>query len=119
MTLTQFTAKQKGQWRHADDAPSSVRGGRSSSRNAAAALAYVDTQQHIDVIVSDMSMPRVDGVELVRRVRERRPSLPAIALTGFYEEYMDRSTAGFAAFLRKPVNLDELCRAIRNAVRSR
>ena len=47
------------------------------ARNAAAALAYVDTQQHIDVIVSDMSMPRVDGVELVRRVRERRPSLPA------------------------------------------
>lgn len=89
------------------------------ARNAGAALAYVDTQQHIDVVITDMSMPRVDGVELARRVRERRPSLPAIALTGFYEEYMDRRTAGFAAFLRKPVNLDELCRAIRDAVRPR
>ena len=160
VTLTQFTAKQKGQWRRqagidrprvrrftdtvsASDLPDlsgltllvvddnddsldmlttllqACGAGVLQARNAAAALAYVDTQQHIDVIVSDMSMPRVDGVELCRRVRERRPSLPAIALTGFYEEYMDRRTAGFAAFLRKPVNLDELCRAIRNAVRSR
>jgi len=88
------------------------------ARNAAAALAYVATQEHIDVLITDMSMPQVDGVELVRRVRARRPSLPAIALTGFYEEYMDTRTAGFAAFLRKPVNVDALCRAIRNAVRS-
>ena len=88
------------------------------ARNAAAALAYVGTQEQIDVVITDMSMPQVDGVELVRRVWQRRPSLPAIALTGFYEEYTDTRTAGFAAFLQKPVNLDELCRAVRNAVRS-
>jgi CheY-like chemotaxis protein len=140
VTLTQFAAKQKGQRRcqagidrrrvrrFTDTVSASdmlttflhaCGAGVLQARNAAAALAYVDTQQHIDVIISDISMPRVDGVELVRRVRERRPSLPAIALTGFYEDYMDTRTAGFAAFLRKPVNLDELCRAIRNAVRSR
>lgn len=86
------------------------------ARNAAAALAYVDTQEPIDAIITDLSMPQMDGVELVGRVRQRR-TLPAIAITGFYESYTER--AGFDAFLRKPVNLDELCRVIRNVVRSR
>ena len=87
------------------------------ARNAAAALAYVDTQQGIDAVITDMSMPKMDGVELVRRIRRRRASLPAIAITGFYESYMDTRRAGFDAFLRKPVNLDELCRVIRTLAR--
>ena len=56
----------------------------------------------------------MDGVELVRQLRQRRPMrpLPAIALTGFYEHYMDTAGAAFDAFLRKPLNFDDLCRTI-------
>jgi CheY-like chemotaxis protein len=64
--------------------------------------------------VTDISMPNMDGVELVRKVRghPRRPSVPVIALTGFYESYP--GAREFDAFLRKPIDLDELCRVIRS-----
>lgn len=86
------------------------------AHSAAGALAYIDTQPRIDVMITDLSMPDMDGVELVRRLRKHpsRASTPAIALTGFYEFYMD--TTGFDAFLRKPVNLDQLCKTITTAV---
>jgi CheY-like chemotaxis protein len=88
------------------------------ARGALSALSYVETQARIDVIVSDLSMPNMDGVELVQRVRvhPRGRSIPAIALTGFYEQYMDTQGTGFNAFLRKPVNFDDLCQSIRSLV---
>ena len=85
------------------------------ARNATAALAYFDQQSTIDAVVTDLSMPSMDGVELVRHLRERWPTrrLPAIAVTGFYDHYMDTAGAAFDAFMRKPVHFDELCRIIR------
>jgi len=77
-----------------------------------AALAYLDTEARIDALVTDLSMPGMDGIELVRRLRAHplRSDIPAIALTGFHEHYLD--TSGFVAFLRKPADLDKLCEAI-------
>jgi CheY-like chemotaxis protein len=85
------------------------------ARGALTALSYVDTQAKLDVIVTDLSMPNMDGVELVRRLRlgARGAAVPVIALTGFYEQYMDRGGAGFNAFLRKPVDFGDLCRTIK------
>lgn len=89
-----------------------------AARGALTALSYLDTQDKIHAVVTDLSMPGIDGVELVTRVRAhpRGHSVPAIALTGFYEQYMDTRGSGFNAFLRKPVDFDELCRTIRSVV---
>jgi CheY-like chemotaxis protein len=89
------------------------------ARSAIGALAYVDTQRNIDAVVTDLAMPYVDGVEFVQRLRAHPAgrSVPAIALTGFYEQYSDREGAGFDAFLRKPVDFDKLCRTIREVTR--
>lgn len=86
------------------------------ARNAAAALAYVDSALRLDVVITDLSMPSMDGVELARKVRQhpRRSRVPIIALTAFYEDYP--ATPEFDAFLRKPVDLDHLCDAIRTLV---
>jgi CheY-like chemotaxis protein len=43
----------------------------------------LDTGEPIDLIVSDLSMPGMDGIALVREANRRRPRLPAILLTGF------------------------------------
>ena len=77
-----------------------------------AALAYLDTEPRIDALVTDLSMPGMDGIELVRRLRAHpsRSNIPAIALTGLHEHYLD--TSGFTAVLRKPADLDRLCKAI-------
>jgi CheY-like chemotaxis protein len=91
------------------------------ARNAGSALAYVSTTTRIDAIITDLAMPTMDGVELARRVRQLpgRQSTPVIALTGFYEKYMNTHAARFDAFLRKPVNLDELCKTVLTLTQSR
>jgi CheY-like chemotaxis protein len=82
------------------------------ARNARDALAYIDTTPALDAIITDLSMPGMDGVELARKVREQpsRRGLPLIALTGFPERYVD--TSAFDAFLKKPFDFDELCRTV-------
>lgn len=91
-----------------------------AASDGARALAYVETHAEIDAVVTDLSMPSMDGVELVERLRRRRPRgrVPAIALTGFYEQYMDTQGAGFDRFLRKPVDFDVLCKTIREVTRT-
>jgi two-component system, chemotaxis family, CheB/CheR fusion protein len=88
------------------------------ARGALTALSYVETQDKVHAIVTDLSMPNMDGVELVQRIRThpRGRAIPAIALTGFYEQYMDTQGTGFNAFLRKPVDFDELCKTIRSVI---
>ena len=76
-------------------------------------LAALDRQVP-DILLSDIAMPGHDGVELMRRVRERPASsggrVPAIALTAYArEEDRDRSiAAGFQVHLSKPVDLAAL-----------
>ncbi len=76
--------------------------------SAEAALALLDAGEKPDVIVSDFSMPGMDGLSLIGEAQRRRPGLPAILLTGYSAEaeLLFGDTAGDAAFslLRKPVS---------------
>jgi CheY-like chemotaxis protein len=71
-------------------------------------------QHHPEVIISDLSMPQMDGYELLEQVRELAPEeggdAPMIALTARSdsEERQKALEAGFACFLTKPVNPDRL-----------
>lgn len=60
-----------------------------------------------DLIVSDLSMPDMDGLGLAREAQHRRRKLPAIVLTGFAinaaELALHGATAGSFTLLRKPV----------------
>lgn len=86
--------------------------------SAVEALAYLETAGHVDALVTDLSMPDMDGVELLQRIRRRGPhkALPAIALTGFPDDYARATPHGFDGFLEKPVNLESLCNAVRAAI---
>ena len=74
-----------------------------------------------DVILMDLMMPGMDGVEAIRRIRERDPQMQIVALTSFSEEQTVRSAieAGAVGYLLKDVLRDELLRAIRNAAAGR
>jgi DNA-binding NarL/FixJ family response regulator len=70
-----------------------------------------------DVVVMDLVMPKVDGVEAMRRLRERVPAARVIVLTSFLDDdrLLPAMRAGAAGYLLKNAQPQELARAIRTA----
>jgi PAS domain S-box-containing protein len=76
--------------------------------SAAAALAVLHAGESVDLILSDLSMPNMDGVALIREAQRRRPGLPAILLTGFTpgapELAVGGAVSGSFSLLCKPID---------------
>lgn len=76
-----------------------------------------------DVVVTDLTLPRMDGFELLRRMKgdARLRDVPVIALSGFSgADHEERARqAGSSLVLQKPCLPDDLARAIADAARSR
>jgi len=78
-------------------------------------------QDEVDVLLSDVRMPGMDGVTLLQRARARYPRLISILLTAYgnVEIAVEAMKAGAYDFLMKPVNLDHLDLLVQRALRSR
>ena len=63
-----------------------------------------------DLLITDLSMPRLGGLDLARAVRAIRPDLPILLATGFVEDIpsTDLAAAGVSATARKPLSRREL-----------
>ena len=72
----------------------------------------------IDCLITDVRMPKMDGLELQRLVRLKRPELPVIFITAHHEDRIEQYAfaQGAAFFVRKPFDAGELLRAIRLAL---
>lgn len=88
----------------------------SSAKSGAEALELA-AQKHFDVVVSDISMPRMDGFEFLRRLRgiPGQERVPVLALTGFgrAEDITRAKAEGFVSHVTKPVDVDELLEILR------
>jgi DNA-binding NtrC family response regulator len=75
----------------------------------------------IAVIVTDLKMPRTDGLELLRRAREQAPHAAVILITayGTVETAVAALKAGAFDYLTKPVKADDLANKVRQAVAQR
>jgi len=70
-----------------------------------------------DVMILDLKMPGIDGIEVLRRVKETQPEIEVIILTGHGSD-ADRETCmqlGAFAYLQKPVDVEELSATIKRA----
>jgi len=85
-----------------------------SAERALGALASTD----VDVVVSDVRMPGMDGLELLERVRERWVGVPVILLTahGTVPLAVQAMRAGAADFILKPFDREEVLHCVRKAL---
>jgi signal transduction histidine kinase/ActR/RegA family two-component response regulator len=81
----------------------------------------VAPEHSVDLIVSDIGMPHMDGFEMIRQLREfdHYKTVPAIALTGYATPKDEKAAliAGFDAHVSKPVDPGELLRLIKSLVK--
>ena len=86
------------------------------ARNGAEALGLAE-RKRFDLIISDISMPEMDGYELLRELRKlpQMEQVPAVALTGYGRNAdIERAHAeGFAEHLTKPIDIDQLLVIVR------
>ena len=76
---------------------------------AEAALALVDKGLEPDLLVTDHLMPGMTGIELVERLRERQPRLPALVVSGYAES---EGLGSEFSRLTKPFRQSELAEAL-------
>ncbi|MEE7505987.1 PAS domain S-box protein [Methylobacterium sp. C33D] len=88
-------------------------------KDARAALATIEANSHaIEVVFSDVVMPGMNGVDLAREIRRRRPYLPVVLTSGYSHVLASEGTHGFE-LLHKPYSVADLSRALRKALRER
>jgi CheY-like chemotaxis protein len=82
------------------------------------ALDFVEKDQP-DVVVLDLMMPGIGGIEVLRRLKQSSPQVEVVVLTGHGSEHEEQLAADLGAFayLTKPVNIEVLTEVMRDAYR--
>jgi DNA-binding NtrC family response regulator len=88
----------------------------STAVSAGEALKKVDTESY-DAIVLDLMMPEMDGLELLKAIKKKRPELQVILLTGHasLDKGIQAMKLGAVDFLEKPADLKLLTQKIKEA----
>jgi DNA-binding NtrC family response regulator len=71
-------------------------------------------QEHVDLVVTDLLMARMGGIELLRQLRQLAPDLPVIIVTGYgtLEDAIEALHLGVSDFVKKPFDIRELIHTI-------
>jgi len=84
----------------------------STFANAVVARSYLHNGELADLLITDLSMPDIDGLTLIREARRRLPGLPALLLTGYSETEVAPAAKslpnGRLMLLQKPIRAAEL-----------
>ena len=82
-----------------------------SAPSGGAALALLE-REAVDLVVTDVVMPGMTGFELVERARQRRPDLPVIYMSAYFDAMPDGRAIRNDVFLAKPWKPRDLLRAV-------
>lgn len=84
-----------------------------TARHGGEAIAIFNERKDINVVITDLMMPEVDGITAIREMRALRPEVPVIAASGVSGDRVSEAMeAGATAFLAKPFTADRICRML-------
>ena len=74
-------------------------------------------QTLIDVVVLDVKMPGIDGIEALQKIKQEHPDVEVILLTGHMsvESEVEGLKLGASGYLMKPISIDDLCLKVKDA----
>ena len=78
-------------------------------------------KEPFDLVISDISMPGMDGIELLKKVKRRHPEIDFIIMTGYASDYsyVDIMDAGASDYMTKPFNMNSALARISRIARER
>lgn len=78
-------------------------------------------EQYIDVVITDLRMPRLDGLELLRRALVLEPELPVVIITahGTVDNAVEALKSGAFDYITKPFDQNEVRNVVKKALRTR
>ncbi|MBF0329686.1 MAG: response regulator [Nitrospirae bacterium] len=81
-----------------------------TAENGAVAIKKFDSVGNIDLVVSDMNMPELNGLELISEVRKRDAHVPIVILTGEDDSYLvsEAISRGAEDYIKKNENIHEI-----------
>jgi DNA-binding NtrC family response regulator len=87
-----------------------------TSNSGGDALELIDKDAY-DVVVLDLQMPGMDGIEALERIKRRKPDIQVVLLTGHatVEKGVEAMKHGALEFLEKPIDLSKLQEVIHKA----
>ncbi len=87
-----------------------------TSTSATEALSLIATESY-DAVIMDFMMPEIDGIQALTAIKEKKPEMQIILLTGYatVQKGVDAMKAGAMDFMEKPVDLDALSEKIKKA----
>ena len=91
-----------------------------SAENGEAALEILARERTVDLMISDVVMPSMDGPTTVREARKTHPDLPILFISGYAEEQLRKSIdLERVAFLAKPFSVQQLAEAARDTLQAK
>lgn len=82
--------------------------------NAAAAWAYLDGAEDLDIVVADVNMPGMDGLALLQKIKAKYPQKICICMSGDVSNKKRALQLGADAFLVKPFVMSDLYHVLQN-----
>jgi len=85
--------------------------------NGEEALAVLN-QKKVDIVITDIKMPKVDGVRLLKKIKETQPDLPVLIITAYSFAYSQDQAlkSGADGFLAKPFRIGKMEELIKSAL---
>jgi two-component system, cell cycle sensor histidine kinase and response regulator CckA len=88
-----------------------------TAENGEAALEILEREEKIDLMISDVVMPTMDGPTTVRTARKTHPDLPILFISGYAEEQLRKSIdIPNVSFLAKPFSVQSLAETVRGVL---